>query len=171
MKALSGHTGDVLSVSFSPDGMTLASGSWDEGTVRLWDVATGRHLNTLPGHTDDVYECQLFTRRHDARLWELGRNCSVMGCYATGRHLNTLPGHTGVVYSVSFSPDGMTLASGSWDETVRLWDVATGRHLNTLPGHTDDVLSVSFSPDGKTLASGSNGTKLFGYGTLPQGGT
>ena len=66
-----------------------------------------------------------------------------------------LEGHTGLVKSVSFSPDGDTLASGSNDDTIRLWDANTGSHLRTLTGHTDTVFSVAFSPDGQTLASGS----------------
>jgi len=59
------------------------------------------------------------------------------------------------VLSVAFSPDGQTLASGSDDTTVRLWQVSDGTLLRTLEGHTDTVLSVAFSPDGQTLASGS----------------
>ena len=66
-----------------------------------------------------------------------------------------LKGHTGDVTSVSFSPDGQMLASGSVDKTVRVWDVNTGVLLNTLIGHTDMVTSVSFSPDGQMLTSGS----------------
>jgi WD40 repeat protein len=66
-----------------------------------------------------------------------------------------LIGHNGSVESVAFSPDGKILASGSRDDTIKLWDVATGREIRTLQGHTGDVNSVAFSPDGKVLASGS----------------
>src|SRR5262245_45484368 len=68
----------------------------------------------------------------------------------------TLKGHTKAVVCVAYSPDGKTLASGSLDTTVKLWDVRTGKERATLKGHTDKVWSVAFSPDGKTLASGSH---------------
>ncbi len=59
------------------------------------------------------------------------------------------------MHSVAFSPDGMTLASGSTDQTTKLWDVATGRETATIKGHKEGVFAVAFSPAGKTLASGS----------------
>ena len=64
--------------------------------------------------------------------------------------------HEGPVLSVAWSPDGKTLASGSGDKTVKLWETATGKLLTNLQGHTDAVWSVAWSPDGKTLASGSS---------------
>ncbi len=77
-------------------------------------------------------------------------------------HLNAppnpqvLPGHTPKeAWSLSFSPDGRTLASGGDDHLIRLWDVQTGRETAILAGHNSSVTSVAFAPDGQTLASGS----------------
>ena len=79
----------------------------------------------------------------------------------TGEELDLYTGHTDMVSSVSFSSDGNTIASASWDSTLRLWDVDTGEHIHTLSGHTGPVYSVSFSPDGNTIASASwDGTVL-----------
>src|SRR5438270_254588 len=75
----------------------------------------------------------------------------------------TLKGQIGPVMSLAFSPDGGTLASGSADETIKLWDVQTGKERATFKGHTTfigSVWSVAFSPDGETLASGSYDTTI-----------
>ncbi|MYK41387.1 MAG: T9SS type A sorting domain-containing protein, partial [Gemmatimonadetes bacterium] len=79
------------------------------------------------------------------RLWDV----------SSEQEIATLQGHTDRVTSVSFSPDGQTLVSGSLDQTVRLWDVSTRQELAILQGHADGITSVSFSLDGQTLASSS----------------
>jgi hypothetical protein len=73
----------------------------------------------------------------------------------------TLTGHAHDVNSVAFSRDGKTLATGSDDDTARLWDVATGRAKATFSGHNYPVYSVTFSPDGTTLAAGGDGVRLW----------
>src|SRR5690348_14307302 len=72
----------------------------------------------------------------------------------------TLRGHTNRVVSVAYSPDGKTLASASYDGTLKLWDVTTGKERATLKGHTGCVGSVAFNPDGKTLASAIMGSPV-----------
>src|SRR6266545_3482066 len=77
------------------------------------------------------------------------------------------PFNSGIVYSVAFSPDGKTLASGSGDNTIRLWDVGTGRLIRSFEERNQWVPSVAFSPDGKMIASGSHEqvVKLWDVGT------
>ncbi|KAM7190941.1 hypothetical protein V8F33_009174 [Rhypophila sp. PSN 637] len=70
--------------------------------------------------------------------------------------LQTLEGHSDWVWSVAFSPDGQRLASGSEDQTIKIWDPASSQCLQTLEGHSRRVQSVAFSPDGQRLASGSD---------------
>ena len=68
-------------------------------------------------------------------------------------HKLTLEGHRSGILTVAFSPDGRTLATGSWDTYVMVWDTETGKLLRTLDRHTDGVRAVAFSPDGSILAS------------------
>ena len=125
--------------------------------VRLWDIATGKNINTLIGHTGGIHSVAfspdgsiLASGGSDAtRLWDV----------TTGKNINTLIGYMGRAESVSFSPDGSILASGgskadSFDATVRLWDVATGENINTLTWNMGDVHSVAFSPDSSIIACG-----------------
>ncbi len=64
-------------------------------------------------------------------------------------------GHSSMIFSVTFSPDGKYLASGSRGSTIRLWSVESQKEVTTLQGYHECVYSVAFSPDGKYLASGS----------------
>jgi small GTP-binding protein len=152
-KVLTRHKGGILSLAVTADGQRAVSGSSD-GTIRVWDVATGGCLATLKGHTDTVWSVavtadgQRFvsgSEDNTVRVWDV----------ATGKRLATLKGHTETVWGVAVAADGRRAVSGSDDQTVRVWDVATGRLLATLEGHTSQVWSVAVTADGQRAVSGS----------------
>ena len=155
----------VDSMDFSPDGTILASGYPDY--IKLWDVATGQNIFTIDENNASILSGLVafspngkifaFESKRDVILWDV----------ATRTTIATLKGHRNSLSSLSFSPDGTTLASGGYDRTVKIWDIKTQSNVTTFKGHTGAVYSVAFSPDGTMVASGSeNGTvKLWDVAT------
>jgi WD40 repeat protein/serine/threonine protein kinase len=152
---LVGHTSDIFSVAFSPDGLSLASASNDR-TVIVWDLATRQpRYNTLVGHRDSVVSVvfspdgqSLASASHDGTI--------ILWNTQTGQPVGQpLVGHTDWVTGIAFSPDGTMLASSSYDSTMALWSVAQAERIGpALRGHSGQVNTVAFSPDGKHVASG-----------------
>ncbi len=163
---LLGHSRAVKSVVFSPDGQILASGSWDK-TVKLWDVNTGREICTLTGHQLQVNSVAFSPQGkllasascdRTIRLWQLrafeGFEEKFQN-HPCGGLLSTLSGHAWAVLTVAFSPDGKILATGSDDNTIKLWEVNTGQLMNTFSAHSWSVVALAFTADGETLISAS----------------
>ncbi|QLE43328.1 hypothetical protein FD723_24670 [Nostoc sp. C052] len=146
---LEGHSAEVSSVSFSPDGKTIVSASNDK-TAILWR-RDGTKLRILTGHTDKVRSVsfspdgQIIATASFDRTVKLWRT-------SDGGLIRTLNGHTAEVLSLSWSSKGQTIATGSADRTAKIWQVSDGHLLRTFSGYRDFVNSVSFSPDGKILA-------------------
>ncbi|MFI6730584.1 trypsin-like peptidase domain-containing protein [Streptomyces sp. R-74717] len=155
---------DIQQTAFSPDGRTLAGGS-DDGTVWLWNAATGRTRTTLNDHTDgtDGAENSVYSVAFspNGRTLAVGYQDGTVKLWNVNAGVVTrtfFANQTGdFVLSVAFSPDGRTLAGGGVNSTVRVWDVATGRTRTTLTGSQSPV---AFSPDGRTLATGSGGNDV-----------
>src|SRR5262249_25970685 len=90
----------------------------------------------------------------DAQLLAIGGTATAVIWDTTAhRVVQTLTGHVNRVSSIRFSPDQKTIATASWDYTLRLWDAATGKNLGVLRGHKGAVINCVFSPDGRTLVS------------------
>ena len=141
----------------------VASGC-NDGTIKIWDAATGKETATLSGHKGVVHSVAFGAKEKmiasvgwdkTVRLWNAKK----------GTEVAVLEGHTVPVLGVAFSADGTMLASvsGRWGDgnyapgpgEIILWDVKTRKEIARITGHDDRIFAVNFSPDGKTLATAS----------------
>src|SRR5262249_18378957 len=129
-----------------------------DGTIKVWDSATGREEFALPG--SNAGEIRSVAFAPDGRTLAAGTRYGLVKIWdlPTRKERLSLPGHEGHVWSVTFTPDGKTLAGGDgdWDRPgkILLWDPATGRVRDTLT-HSGEVLCLAISADGRMLAAGS----------------
>ncbi|MBD2490469.1 WD40 repeat domain-containing protein [Aulosira sp. FACHB-615] len=145
------HDGAIPSLTFSPDGQTLAT-TGNDNITKLWQVHR-RWLTVLNGHQDAATGVNF--RPDGKQVVSAGKGDLLYFWSPKGNLLFTRKTNQGSVYGMSFSPDGQTIASAGGDYTIRLWD-ANGKELRILRGHQDRVNNVSFSPDGQTIASASD---------------
>ncbi|KAL0960845.1 hypothetical protein HGRIS_005861 [Hohenbuehelia grisea] len=168
---LAGHDGQpVVSISISPDGQYIASGSWDK-TIRIWDVAgrrqdgeplTGQYAVTSVAFSPNGRLIISGSADSTVRIWDV----------ATRRQVGEpLRGHQDCVYSVAFSADGQRIVSGSEDKTIRVWETSSQKQIGQpLTGHEDYINSVAFSPCGQYFVSLSHdGTIMVWSGDVTTG--
>ena len=177
---LSGHGSHVRSLALHPDKSKIASGSLDND-IRIWDATVDKDstdsLVTLTADDDNGHSADITSLAFNSdgsklvsggvgsdttggfpiKIW----NTSTLGdATPTASLIATLTGHTENVTSVVFSPDDSKIISGSYDDTIKIWDANDTGNISvpiaTLAGHSDNVNVVTFSPDGTRLASSSN---------------
>jgi len=141
--------GAGMSLAFSPDGQRLATG---RSKIIIWDVQRRKRIAELEGHPGTSIDSLAFDATgnrlvsagwddHVAKVWNVG----------DGRLMATLVGHSERLMAAEFSPDGETIATGSFDRTARLWSARTGELLRNIPG---PVHAVTFSSEGNRLLTG-----------------
>jgi sugar lactone lactonase YvrE len=143
-----GHTDQVNSAAFSPDGTRVVTAS-DDRTARIWEARTGRELSALRGQGLFVHSAAfsrdgryvLTAGSGGARVWEADTGTPVQELRST------------LAQSAAFSPDERYIVTAGSDETARLWEVGTGNLVREFRGHTGSVRSAAFSPDGKYLVT------------------
>ena len=179
---LKGHEDSVKCVAWSPDGQYLATASKDNLSM-VWKISheiLQSQAAALAGKADCIAMSLQPVKQFkstdnnpviawspdsktlafagdtygDIKLWHTDRE------QAGSNHLDTLKGHTSAITSLSWSPDGALLASGSWDRAVRVWDVRKRVSVSILRGHLRWVTGVAFSPDGSLLASAGDVQKI-----------
>jgi WD40 repeat protein len=141
--------GGVLSLAFAPDSASIATGGWDD-QVRVFALPSGARTRAFVAKSDpfavawssDGAWLAYGGRGHEIALWRA----------SDGTPGPTMEGGGDATSALAFSPDGKTLASGSWDKTIRRWTVTTGAEEGEV-GHADAVRTLGLAADGVSLVS------------------
>jgi WD40 repeat protein/serine/threonine protein kinase len=145
----------VCCCAWSRDGRHLVTGSdYPDSGVRLWDLASGKLLPVMRGHTNRVNSVafsqdgkHIVSASQDRTVcvWDVGSDTPA----------DVLHGHSSSMMRAAFNPDGTRIVAAAKDGTLWLWDASNGKLISVLHGHEQDVAAFAFRPDGKLLASAS----------------
>ncbi len=161
---LRGHGGPVRALAVSADGAAALSGSFDTSAI-LWSLQRNAAEQVLRLH-DGAVNAVAFLK--DGRVVTAGADARI-GIWTPGRPKpdTVLEGHGGPIVALAVSPDGATLASASWDHTIRLWPLTGGGAPRVLKGSEQNVNGVAFTPDGKVYFLSPAGQPRFALEATP----
>lgn len=146
----SGHSEAVLTLAISPDGQTLASGSYDN-TIKVWNLNNGSEIFTINGHSDKVTCLAISPHEHNLLSGSCDGKIKIWNL-SNGKEISTIIEDSDAVLSIAISPDGQTFVSGKFNSKVKLWNIKTGEEIRTLTKYSQKVSSVAISSDGYTVA-------------------
>ncbi|KAF7974595.1 hypothetical protein HWV62_11874 [Athelia sp. TMB] len=158
LKTIEGHTNNVSSVSYSPDGRHIVSVSWDR-SMYIWDAETGEiAAGPFTGHSSAITSVSYSPDGRHIASGSFDQTIRISDALTGEVVAGPFEGHTRTIKSVAWSPDSKYVVSGSIDHTCRVWKIEAGGTAvgRVLEGHSDAVMSVGYSPDGKYIASGSS---------------
>jgi WD40 repeat protein len=143
---------DIRMLAFTPDSNKLVTVNTDE-TARIWNTINGEELGVFQGHTESIENIKF---SHDSRVLIINSN-GIIRLFDTKFAWDTHSNNScyGNISTLVFSPNGKMLATGSWDNTVYLWDTTTGEIIRPLHGHSRPILYLSFSSNNKLIAASS----------------
>jgi len=146
----------IHALAVDPAGKVAALGRY--GSVELVDASTLKSLRKVEGIAGKA--SALTFSRDGSTLFVAAGNAGVSGVayvvkVTDGKIVATLEGHKDALYALAVSPDGRTLATGGYDQKIKLWDLATAHEVATIAGHNGSINGLAFRPDGKVLASAS----------------
>lgn len=156
MADLIGHSNDVASVAFTPDGTYILSGSYDQ-TIRLWDDGqTGAAVKVL-ARQDATVDHLSITPDGSRVLTGASYDQKINNVFTipSGERMASFSGHQNTVLATAISPDGKTAATGGGDnQEIYLWDIQTGAIKKHLIGRGEQIWSVGFANDSLSIAWG-----------------